>query len=104
MPLELESYLNVPRISEIEPFPAACAPGTVYVRHFAAMAAMEHAALLSSRMPISRAPRHHDKPRVEIFFDHFPPPPYGTDSRDVSSIYDGNTRCGNERSAERMKR
>jgi len=34
MPLELESYLNVPRISEIEPFPAACVPGTVYIRHF----------------------------------------------------------------------
>jgi len=52
MPLELESYLNVPRISEIEPFPAACAPRTVYVRHFVRWPSQDgasHAVLLCRR-------------------------------------------------------
>lgn len=57
MSLELESYLNVPRISEIEPFPAACAPGTVYVRHFVGWSRQDgasHAALLCRRCAAPR--------------------------------------------------
>lgn len=66
MPLELESYLNAPRISEIEPFPAACAPGTVYVRHFVGRprrAGASRPCRSRSATIISRASRRPDKPR-----------------------------------------
>lgn len=80
MPLELESYLNVPRISEIEPFPAAYGSGKRFTYIIsrdgrAARRGGEHRGCAAR--PFLVLSRRRDKPRVEIFFDRFPPPsPY----------------------------
>lgn len=44
MPLEAESYLNAPRISEIELFHRAAAHGRVYLHHFALLASSHNTA------------------------------------------------------------
>lgn len=107
MPLELESYLNVPRISEIELFLRCSRPGFTYVISWDGRAAVHR----MQRYSVADAPRPFlvlrdvVTSRVWRNFPRLPPPAYHrtNDSRDVSSIYDRNTRCGG-RFTERMKR